>query len=130
VSRKGAFRGFIGGVALALTTLALSTLHRRLDNGPLQGIVNFFVSVPMLLSSALSAPLQRALFFAYWGLVGLMFGSLSTRKDTRLRVVTVLLAAGFIAAHCAAQVTLEKEFGAMLEGAAQGIWWALEQGSR
>src|SRR3989338_3279469 len=112
--------GIIIGLAVAVVVILCAKLNRN-DNEVLQSGVNFFAGVPTFIAMAynLSELVTIIVYFAYWALIGAIFGLLVGLQQPLRYIPIVILLVALIIMHRALQVRLERGItdivGAVLE---------------
>ena len=101
--------GIIIGLAVAVVVILCAKLNRN-DNEVFQSGVNFFAGVPTFIAMAynLSELVTIIVYFAYWALIGAIFGLLVGLQQPWRYIPIFILLVALIIMHRALQVRLER----------------------
>ena len=114
--KKSVLIGAVIGIGTGIAIALLGILNQG-ANEPLQSTVNFFGSVPtyFIMAYNLSTPTGIIVFFAYWAIIGAIFGLLVELPIKTRYILIAIFIIFFIVAHRLAQVAMGREMQAIMD---------------
>ncbi|MDP3789551.1 MAG: hypothetical protein Q8R48_04030 [Candidatus Omnitrophota bacterium] len=108
--KKSVIAGIIAGIAVSLVVVLCAKLNGN-DNELIQSGVNFFAGVPAFIAMAYNLPSPQTIivYFAYWALVGAIFGLLAGVEQPWRYIPIFILLVALIIMHRTLQVRLGRE---------------------
>lgn len=108
--KKYIITGIVIGLAVAAVVILCAKLNRN-GNEVFQSGVNFFAGVPTFIAMAYNLSERAAIiiYFAYWALIGAIFGLLAGLEQPWRYIPIVILLVALIIMHRTLQVRLERE---------------------